>query len=381
MRKPYTLLFDANPLVGKKTGIGYYTAGLITELAKHPDKVRLVGYYYDFLGRQHAPPELPGVSFRRIIWIPRQVVNALRRFGAPPPIEALTLIHADAILYSDFLGLPSLFKTPSSPIVYDLTYIDVPLYVSSKNARDLKNLMPKTLARAAFITTISAFSKQRIMRVYGVPSKDIIIAPVAPSTIKRPSPQETDVVLRHLKLSKGFILFMGTLEPRKNLLNLLKAYTLLPMSIRSTTPLVLAGKTDGESVSITEYIRTLQAEGFAIRYLGYVNDSTRAALYEGAGIFVLPSHYEGFGMPILEALQHQLPVLVSDIPVFHEVADEAGIYFDKDDPNDLAKKLDRALTDSKTRNLLLLALPKRLGAFSWQESAQRVIEAFERQDT
>lgn len=370
MKKPITILFDAHPLLGQKTGIGYYTEQLVTELAKHyPDDIKLVGYYHNFLLRKKVRglPEAPNLHYRRISWMPGQIVNLLRRFGIAIPIELLTGCWSDIILYTNFWGPPSISRAISVPIIYDLSFYDHPDFGADKNIRDLKRFVPKVLRPAPLTITISEFSKQRIAHKFSVPDEDILVTPIPPAPMLQLSIRLSRSVLTTQGIDKPYILFIGTLEPRKNLVELLDAYADLPASIRKAYSLVIAGKKDWKFAATMGRINEMQQQGFDVHYLGYVSDETREILYKNARLFVLPSVYEGFGMPILEAMRYGTPCVVSDIPVFHEVAANHAVYYTLGSSKNLSNKITLALQG--TDNVSSRQARKDYVAtnFSWQK--------------
>jgi glycosyltransferase involved in cell wall biosynthesis len=344
--KPLTILFDANSLMVQRTGVGYYTAGLIEAMAKQRPDVQFVGYFYNFLGRKQPPqaPKQPNISYRPILAFPGPVVNLLRRFRIEVPLEILTGVgSADFVIYPNFLSQPSLHRTPNAPVIHDLVYHDHPDYGSDKSVRDLTRFVPRSLQRASFVLTVSQDSRQRIHDVYGVADDNIV------TTFIPPQPVHTIVnaaeMVAEQGIDKPYLLFLGTLEPRKNIVNLLEAYTRLPAATRQQYSLVLAGKIDWKYQETKQKLESLQAEGYDIHYLGYVDDDMRAALYQRARLFVMASHYEGFGMQTLEALQYGVPCALSDLPVLHEVGGDAVAYFNQEDPDDISAVIQRCLTD------------------------------------
>lgn len=344
--KKTTILFDAQPLLGSKTGVGYYTLGLITNLArKYSDEFEFVGHYYNFLGRKQIKglPAAPNIRYRSVSWIPGRAVYMLNRLGVMLPIELLTRMRADFILYPNFWGQPSLLNTPNANVIHDLSYIDVAEFVSDKNARDLTHFVPHTTKRASFVIAVSEFSKRRTSDTYHV-APDSILTTYIPAS----KPRDISTIKTKLPIKKPFILFVGTLEPRKNLVTLLDAYTKLPEKIRRSHTLVLAGKMDWKYEATAAKLKELIDTGYDVKYLGYVDEDTRALLYARADCFILPAFYEGFGMPILEALSYDTPVCASDIPVFHEIAGDYITYFDPHDPVAMAKAISDTITSGKS---------------------------------
>jgi glycosyltransferase involved in cell wall biosynthesis len=346
MKKPSVILFDANPLNGNKTGVGYYTQGLISSLAiNYSDEVKIVGYYFG----NHAPsaPTANNISYRKVGLFPQKVVNLLRRLNLAIPIEILTRTRPDFILYPAFLDMPSLFHVPSATVIHDLAFLDHPAFLSTRNANDLNKLVPKTLKRSKLTITVSQFTKRRLIESYGINKEKIIttfIPPAKPLLVSNPQRKE---ILNNLKITKPFILFIGTLEPRKNLINLLNAYAFLAPDLREEYSLVIVGQVGWKSEPIIKRLKQLQTEGYDIKHLGYVDDKTRAALYLSAKLFVLPSLYEGFGMPILEALSYGVPCAVSDIPPFRELANKFVKYFNPKEPKKISYVLAQELSVQK----------------------------------
>lgn len=345
--KPTTILFDANSLMTARTGVGHYTARLVEHMAKNNPDIRFVGYYYNFLGRKQSPTSPTGdnVSYQSIYAFPGPLINLLRRFNIEIPIEVLTLIRADFVLYPNFLTQPSIFKTPNAPVIHDLVYLDFPEYGSSKSVRDLTRFVPRAIRRASFVMTVSQFSKQRIVSAYHIPADQVITTFIPPNKVVVLNDGRKDEILQARGITKPYIFFIGTMEPRKNIKTLLDAYAILPDTLRHQYSLVLAGKIDWKYQGTKVKIEQLQAAGHDIHYLGYVDDETQAALYQGARLFVIASNYEGFGMPILEALSYGVPCVASNISVFHEVGGDAITYFNQEEPVDIAATITSSLTN------------------------------------
>jgi alpha-1,3-rhamnosyl/mannosyltransferase len=372
--KKLRILFDANPLMTQRTGVGHYTARLVENLAAEgKDDTELIGFYYNFFGRKIPPssPRAKNLHYRPILFLPGPFVNLLRRFGIEIPVELLALTRADFVLFPNFLSHPSLFKTPSAPVIHDIAFLDFPQFGSDKAVRDLTRFVPKTLKRSKFVITVSEFSKRRISETYNVPSDSIITTFIPPQPQQDTQAERRTQLLDALSITKPYVFFMGTLEPRKNIVSLLDAYTLLSEDARHKYSLVLAGKLDWKYQDTKAKLESLQASGYDIHYLGYVDDEQQAALYQGASLFVLPSRYEGFGMQILETLSYGVPCAVSDIPVFHEVGGDAVTYFDQNDPVAIASAIDKSLNSPHDAEMLRDYVKGRPG---WSEVSRNVLE-------
>lgn len=372
-----TVLFDANPSADtRKTGVGYYLEHLLQSLPL--DKgLQYRGYYFDFLGHGHKEnPIAPGVIFHKIKLVPGKLLSVTRRLGFQPPIELFTPTSSDIIFYTNYVALPSLHKRKVALAVYDLGFLDCPDFTQPVNLKYLSSFCPRSIRRADLIITISEFTKQQLRHHFPNLKADIVVTPIPPVAADISSQHALGKRLSNLGVKqKQYILFLSTIEPRKNVANLVKAYAALPSKLRSKYSLVLAGGKGWKDEAILEAIQKAQKAGCNIILTGYISENEKTALYQHAAGFVLPSHYEGFGMPVLEAMQYGLPVAVSDIPVFHEVAGKAALYFDKDDVSDMSQKLATLLSDTAVRARLVKAGPAQLASFSWQHNAMIVSDA------
>jgi glycosyltransferase involved in cell wall biosynthesis len=369
MRKK--IVFDANPIaIGKKTGVGMYTQRLIVALAETYPDTKFVGYYFNFLGRKKVDlPKAKNIAYKPIVLYPGRVLYLLRRFGINIPVEFLAKTNADIALYPNFLSQPSLNKVKSFAVLHDLSFIDHPEYASDRNRKDLERFIPKTIERCSGIITVSEVSKQTITSTYNYPANKILVTPIPPEKKHEVSDKKATALINKFGVKKPYVLYLGTLEPRKNLITLLEAYE-QNTELNSDCELVLAGGTDWKFEQILAKIKDMQKAGLRVTHCGYVSNDERAAFYQNASLFVLPSHFEGFGMMILEAMQYDVPVAASNLPVFHEIAGDAIEYFDKDSPNDISKTLLRILNNAPLRKVLSQKSKKVLAGYSWSKVAE-----------
>ena len=364
MTSKLVVLFDAEPLArSEKSGIGYYTQGLIRALAEiGNDKIEIVGYHFS-----KPEVELPSASNINYIRskIPLKFINQVRRLGLEIPVEILAKRRTDFIIYPNFIGQPSIYKTPSAVAVHDLTYLEHPEYVSPRNRLDLTRFVPNTIKRSEIIITISESTKASILKYYPWIKQPIVVAHIPPPA---PIISKNKNNIFELGITKPYILFVGTLEPRKNLSNLLAAYALLPQITRDRYQLVLAGGNGWNNETLLDEINK-KPDGVIVT--GYIDDQQKANLYKNAALFVLPSFYEGFGMPILEAQSYGLQVAVSDIEVFHEIAGKSAHYFDENNPKSISTVLQNILSkpDIKAKTIR-----DNLARFNWQNEADKIYQ-------
>lgn len=373
--KPIKIAFDAVPLASPTlTGVGKTTKGLIEALATtYPHDIELVGHYFSFLGKNDgfSLPQATNIRYRRTVLLPGKVYNMLRRLRVPVPYELLTKERADFHLFPGFLGWPSLLRTPSATFFHDITYITNPEYVSGPNCYDLTRLMPGVVERASFVITNSESSKRGIIDAYGTPSDKIVVEHIPTVDTVQITQTDADTRIKKLGITGPYLLFFGTLEPRKNLVGLMLAYEKLPDDLRQKYTLVITGKKGWKDEEILVTLERLRRSGAKILQTGYVSDEDRAALFMNTALYLMPSHYEGFGMQLLEGMTYGCPMLVSDIPVLREVAKDAAQYC-ATDPDSIAEAISSLLRDDAAQKRLIAAGKQRLKAFSWDTVAHDV---------
>lgn len=373
---PRRVAFDASPLLVNKTGVAFYTERLIQQLARAYPETEFIGFYYNFLGKRSIDhfPKAPNLRFVGSHVIPSKVIYQLRRWNIEIPFELLCPVKVDFILFTNFLGYPRLRRTPAATVVHDLTFVDIPEYVSKKNGSDLRRFVPKEIARSQFVITVSEFGKQRIRDEYRVDPERILVTPIPAEPPETYDQATQTAILEKAGITKPFILFLSTIEPRKNILNLIAAHQQLPADLRERYTLVIVGRTGWNCDAEIAKLKEVQANGENIKQLGYVDHQTREILLQSATIMANASHYEGFGMTVLEAMRYGTPCALSNIEVYHEVAGESAVYFDQKNPADIAEKLQSLLQDPnelRTRSQQALAQTQR---FNWQTVAQSVYE-------
>src|SRR4051812_43662314 len=191
MAKKMTILFDASPIaIAGKSGVGHYSTYLIQALADaYPDELRLVGHYYDFLGRKHPTslPQASNIAYRPTKLFPGKVTNMLRRFGISIPFELLVRQRGDILLFPNFLTLPSLYRKPLVVTIHDLCFLEHPEFVAGRNLQDLTKYVPQSISRSSLVLAVSRFTKLSVERAYEVPPERIVVTPVPPLEQKKVS--------------------------------------------------------------------------------------------------------------------------------------------------------------------------------------------------
>ena len=254
-------------------------------------------------------------------------------------------------------------RSPGCPVVsvvHDVSFAEHPEWFSASERLWMPRTIPATMRRAAAVVTVSQFSKSEIERIYGV--RDLVVAPDAPDpnlARRTPRPEGT---------SEPYFLFVGT-GPRKGLMTVLDA-----MRIRGGGPrLVVVGRHDRLGADEREAAATSP-----VSFAGYVDDARLAALLQHAVALLFMSVYEGFGLPVVEAMSVGTPVLASDIPIMREIAGEAAHLLPLGNAEALATAMDEVSSDEALRGDLAARGLARAADFSWTTSAQIVLETLER---
>ena len=364
---------DATPLLGRRTGVGQYTAGLIQGLRGLPDppQLRLVPFTWRGAG-ELRPPAGVTASRRRV---PARALQEAWARTELPPIEWLAgrmdLFHA-----TNFVAPPAR-RARVAVTIHDLTFATATELVSAASAR-YRVLVPRSLRRAAVVCTPTAVVAAEVAGRYGVPADRLVVTPLGIRDHFRTATPPDPAWLAERGLPARYALFVGTLEPRKNLPVLLAAWReLLGGAAPSTEPggippLVLAGPSG--------WGPALDASGLpdgAVVTPGYLDDEDLARVTAGAAVLAFPSRDEGFGLPPLEALACGVPVVASDLPVLREVLDDQAAFVDPDDVDGLAKALAGALADPGD-DAFRAARRAHAARFTWTACAEATMGAYER---
>jgi glycosyltransferase involved in cell wall biosynthesis len=365
-----------------RSGVGQYTKHLLEAMAqKHPENQYTV-FAFRLLGRPLPEPvfkkNLP-IAYRFIRFLPGRGYNLLRKLHLAPPIEILLLRKPDVVIFPNFVKWPLFSRTKSIVVVYDLSFINFSQYTQPRNLKYMLKFVPTSVKKSDHVVTISNNSRREILEQYKVnPEKVSIVTPAVDHDRFFPRSKKEIEASRHkYKLPRKYILYAGTLEPRKNIQGILQAYGSLSEELLREYALVLAGGKGWKDEKIHEQIRALRSEGKDIKRTGYVPDEDLPQIYSGAAVFVYPSFYEGFGIPPLEAMACGVPVISSDNSSLPEVVGQAGIMVDANDTNRLAKVISEVLSDKKTADTMRRAGLSRAKEFSWESSAQAMIEVIE----
>ncbi len=284
--------------------------------------------------------------------------------------------HKDAIFHGPGFYLPK-FKGRSVATFHDLSTFTHAQYHPPERVRFMQHELNLTLERASMLITDSEYTRQELASYFGYPLDKIRTISLACSDNFRPREVSESVsVLARLGLVHGgYTLYAGTIEPRKNIEVLLDAYSVLPDAIRQRWPLVLAGYHGWQSEQLHQRIDAAVSAGWA-RYLGYVADEDLPHLFAGAHLFFFPSHYEGFGLPVLEAMASGVPVVCSNASSLPEVAGGAALMFDPEDADALHQLILTGLEDEVWRKTAKEKGLMQASIFSWRRCANETVSVY-----
>jgi glycosyltransferase involved in cell wall biosynthesis len=281
-----------------------------------------------------------------------------------------------ADVFHGVLNVAPLFcPIPSLITIHDLAFLSLPQTFRRVNRAYLTWATRVSARRAARILAVSEATKSEIVRLLGVPPEKIVVTYDACDVrFGPPEPARLAAFRMRAGLPEQFILFLGTLEPRKNLPTLLEAYAQIAGSTEA--PLIIGG---GKGWLYDEIFAKAAALNLRdrIRFVGYIDTADQALWYAAATVFAFPSLYEGFGMPLLEAMACGTPVVTSDRSSMPEVVGDAAITVDPTDPDALGAALLRLLRDHDLRADMRERGLRQARRFSWRETAERTLAAYQ----
>lgn len=354
---------DGSSILRKPDGIGRYSKEIYAKL-----KDTTILTYSDVDDFGYKVERLP---------IPRKLYYLIYKKIWRMPVDKFLKSKPDIMIYPNFVMLPLVKSAKSVVVIHDLAYLKTPEFVSDKNKKYLSKFVPESIRNSDFVIAVSNTTKEELLAEFDLPEDKVFVAPncVDQKVFSRVTDASIKNVRKKYKITDDYFLFVGTIEPRKNILGLLQAYEMLG---KDSPPLVLAGGEGWKNEDIHKKIDQLKATGFNIIVTGFVTDEDLPSLYSGASMLVLPSHFEGFGIPILEAQASGTPVITSDINPMKEVAGEAALLIDQNDPDDIADKMALLYGDPKLQTQLIKKGYKNVSRYSWDKSAKVFQDVIER---
>ena len=338
--------FDADVLGRRRTGDETYTAALLRELALIADEERIVAI-------TRRPELVPGGIEAHELPARSQVARML--FGLPRALRRLRPSLAHFIYV-----VPPAYRGPAVVTVQDLSFESDPGLMSPRDRFMFRTFVPRSARRADRVIAISERTKRDLVEHYGIPERKIVVTPLGADPIFQPNGTSPDV--------PPYALFVGGIQPRKDPLTAIEALALVDGELR----LVLVGDEKRGGDEVRGAVRRLGLER-RVELAGYVEHEGLASLYRGAACLVFPSRYEGFGLPVLEAMASGTPVVATTAGAVPEVAGDAAVLVEPGDPAALAEGIRQALAD---RERFVAAGFERASRFSWAETARRTLAVY-----
>lgn len=263
--------------------------------------------------------------------------------------------------------------------IHDVSFFVYPEYIAPIDRLFLGMLMPRSLRRADRIVVPSIFTGKELVIRSGVPKEKIVTIENAVASEFFSEPSDIDRIARvreRYRIPEKFLLSVGTLQPRKNIPTLLEAFAAFRKN-HTEIGLVLVGNRQGHHVDpkIDRVIERLDI-GESVVFPGFVDQSDLLALFDAARIFVFPSYYEGFGIPLLEAMSRGVPVVASDIPALREAGGDAALFVPPNDAASFAEMFCRLIDSDSEREVLTRAGRRRALDFSWEKSARKLLALY-----
>jgi glycosyltransferase involved in cell wall biosynthesis len=356
--------FDATPLLGPRTGVGEFCAGALQALAQRPD-VEMGAYAMSWRGRHGLVAELPaGVAAHERPMAATPLSKSWAHWAFPP--AEIFVGRADVVHGTNFVVPPALWAA-TVVTVHDLTPVRFP-ELCLQPARAYPELVKKALKRGAWVHTHTSSVAKEVVEVLGAVADRVrVVHPgIAAPTMGGPKAAPAVEALLPDWVDE-YVLAVGTVEPRKDLPSLVRAFGLFAKGYPGLA-LVHAGPDGWGSAQLEEAIAECPAGDRVLR-LGWVDDPTRDALMAGAAIFAFPSLYEGFGLPPLQAMAAGAPVVASRCGALEEVLGAAARFVDIGDTDALANALEELLGDEPARRELVLRGRERASLYTWDACA------------
>lgn len=351
----------------RSAGINQYIDRLLQHLpAAAPPDWRMTAFV-----SAGSQAQYPGLTLRPARW---DTESPIRRIANEQLLQPWQLGRFDLFHALAFVG-PLVQRAPMVVTVYDLSFIHYPERMPASRRLYLRLLTGLTCRRARRVLTISESTARDVIRVYGIaPDKVDVTLCGHDASIYHPLPAEQVAAFRAARsLPERFWLYIGTIEPRKNLVTLFEAYAALPAHQR--LPLIIGGGKGWQTERIFAAVDRLGLRD-NVHFVGFIPSEEMALWYNSAELFLFPSIFEGFGLPVLEAMACGTPVIISDASSLPEVAGDVGLCLPPRDVDAWRDALQRAYNDSDWRRDAAQRGLAKAQQFTWEDTAQRTVAAY-----
>jgi glycosyltransferase involved in cell wall biosynthesis len=374
-------LVDARPALDpRRTGVGHYAANVVRHLPGAAPDDEIVAWYLDVRGVVRRGPRFPGVArlTERATRLPTRFFQPFSWRTGLPRVEWLAG-RSDAILASNFLPPPTRISGVV-PVVHDLAF-DLYPETAPHVDRRWRERFARQLESAPRVIVPSGATRDDLVKLHEVdPARiDVIHHGTDAHAFRRAPDGLVDEVRGHYGIEGPYVLFLGGLEPRKNLEALVRAFGKASVDV---SLVIAGGKVRWFPEAADEVEKAIEDMPVAVRArivrTGYLRRKEKLALLSGAQVLAYPSLYEGFGLPVLEAFAASIPVLTSNLSSLPEVAGDAAMLIDPHDPAAMAEGLEQLCHDEDLRRVLTAAGTARVASFTWDRTARATADTLRR---
>jgi glycosyltransferase involved in cell wall biosynthesis len=314
----------------------------------------------------------PNLQFRSLPFSDDWLARLWHRLRLPVPVEVFTG-RLDVFYSPDFVLPPTRRAARTLLTVHDLSFLLHPEAFVPALQHYLERVVPRAIARADRVLADSTNTKSDIVSLFGAPPDKVQVLYSGVDARFRPGGEPDEKARLQARYSMGrgpYVLSVGTLQPRKNYVRLIRAFA----KLEPGSQLLIAG---GKGWLYEDIFAEAEKHGDRVRVLGFVDDADLPALYRNAALFAFPSLYEGFGLPVLEAMACAVPVVCSDASSLPEVAGDAALLVDPLDVDGLAGAMARALRDADLRRDMVARGLAQAARFTWEQAARQLLDAFD----
>lgn len=366
-----TIGIDGNEAnVSRLVGVSVYAHQLLMrfQALKRPD-LQFVIYL-----KEPPLPHMPeaNASFRYRIIKPKKFWTQIGL-----PIDLFTHFPRPDVFFSPNHYAPRLSPVPSVIAIHDLAYLFFPDHFLKKDLYQLINWTKYSVNQAAHVLAVSEKTRDDIIKLYNVKPEAVTAIRLG---IKQNTSMNTSITIGQLEKKYGFsspyIFYLGTIQPRKNLIRLMDAFAILSKK-HTNLQLVIVGR---KGWMYEPILARPQELGIAekVHFLDFAPDDEARVLYANAACFVLPSLYEGFGLPVLEAMQAGCPVVTSNVSSLPEIGGDAALYCNPEDVDDIAAQIEKVITDSALRKVMVAKGLEQVKKFDWDKTAAETLAVLEK---
>lgn len=361
-----------NPKSGERAGVGHYTYFLVKNLLRI-DKENQYVLFFDSRMRDTLEFQQKNVLIRHFPF--SQYKSFLPFTYSHMLMSAYLLKFSLNVYHSPITSLPLTYPRRCVLTVHDLAIYKNPSWFPSQ-IFSTKLLVPQSLRNADKIIAVSQSTKKDLQELFNTPASKVSVV-YEGVNVQKIALKKKKSRLDRLKLGKKYMLFIGTLEPKKNLVTLVRAYKKLLTWHREFAkyPLVIAGHDSYKSEEVYDEVKELRLEK-QVKFIGYITHNEKIDLFKACSVFINPSSYEGFGLTLVEAMTLGVPVIASNMSSMPEIIGKGGVLVDPEKEYELAAAMKAVLTSSRLRTKIVTAGKKQAAKFSWDRCARETLQVY-----